>query len=143
MTEQEQRARVVSIARSWIGTPYHHHARLKGIGVDCAQLLCAVFEEAGLVDHVETGHYPHDWHLHRSEELFLQTLRQFARECDDGRELAPGDVLVWHFGRTFSHGSIYVGDGLFAHAYIDLGVVLSRAHEVPLVCRAFKHWSFW
>jgi len=27
---------LIAEARSWIGTPYHHQARLKGVGVDCA-----------------------------------------------------------------------------------------------------------
>lgn len=36
MIEQEERARFVATALSYVGTPYHHHGRLKGIGVDCA-----------------------------------------------------------------------------------------------------------
>jgi hypothetical protein len=65
---------IVTEARAWMGTPYHHHARIKGVGVDCAQLLCEVYEAVGLVPHIDTGHYPHDWHLHRGEELFMEWL---------------------------------------------------------------------
>ena len=49
MTEQEQRDLVVKEAYSWIGTPYHHQAMIKGVGVDCALILLAVFREAGLI----------------------------------------------------------------------------------------------
>ena len=38
-----QRAAVVAEARSWIGTPYHHAADVKGHGVDCAMLLIRVY----------------------------------------------------------------------------------------------------
>lgn len=142
MKALEQRARVVEIARSWIGTPYHHHARLKGIGVDCAQLLCAVYEEAGACGHIDTGHYAHDWHLHHSRELFLETMES-AGAFKVERELVAGDSMVFRYGRTFSHGSVYAGDGQFVHAYLGMGVVLSRLDEVPLVGRPSQIWSFW
>ncbi|REC53631.1 peptidase, partial [Rhodosalinus sediminis] len=31
-------ARVIAIARSWLGTPYHDQASLRGIGCDCLGL---------------------------------------------------------------------------------------------------------
>lgn len=136
-----QREAVAVEALSWLGTPYHHHARLKGVGVDCAQLLCGVFEACGLVGPVETGHYPVDWHLHRNEEIFSGWLARFAVQTPAEPQL--GDVCLFRYGRTFSHGSIYVGDGLLVHAYIGRGVMLSRATEEPLEGRDMQHWSFW
>lgn len=140
------RALVVQEAQSWLLTPYHHHGRIKGVGVDCAQLLCAVFEACGLVPHVDTGFYPVDWHLHRGEELFVQTLAPHAVLQPDGTQALPGDVFVFRYGRTFSHGAIYVGEdaqgrGLLVHSYIGRGVILSGFHEEPLCGRAFQHWS--
>lgn len=136
-----QRAAVAAEALAWIGTPYHHHARIKGVGVDCAQLLIAVFAECGLIPRIETGQYPVDWHMHRSEEVFSRWVAQFAHPAS-GPAL-PGDVVLWRFGRTFSHGSICVGPGLFVHSYIDRGVILSRATDEPLDGRVLQHWSFW
>lgn len=37
--ELQQRAAVIAEAESWLSTPYHHEARIKGHGVDCAQIL--------------------------------------------------------------------------------------------------------
>jgi len=141
-----RRAQVVAEARTWLGTPYHHHGRIKGVGVDCAQLLCAVYEACGLVDHVDTGFYAPDWHLHRSQELFVQTLAPHAVQQSAGAPLLPGDVLVFKFGRTFSHGAICAGqdsDGhsLLLHSYILRGVILSGLHEQPLHARQYQHWS--
>lgn len=139
--EKEQRVAVVGEALTWLKTPYHHHARIKGVGVDCAQLLCGVFEAVGLVDPIDTGTYPVDWHMHRNEELFSAWLERYA--MPGVGPLRLGDVLLWRFGRTFSHGSIYVGDGLLIHSYIGRGVILSRADEEPLDGRDMQHWSFW
>jgi NlpC/P60 family putative phage cell wall peptidase len=141
--ESEQREAVVAEARTWMHTPYHHHARIKGVGVDCAQLLCAVFEAVGLVPPVDTGFYAHDWHLHRNEEEFSAWLAKFARLMPPGAIKEAGDVILWRFGRTFSHGSIHVGEGLLIHSYIERGVIASRFDEEPLEGREMQHWSFW
>lgn len=43
------RADVVAEARAWIGTPYHHQARVRGVGVDCAGLVIGVARALGIV----------------------------------------------------------------------------------------------
>ncbi len=43
------RQALVQEARSWLGTPYHHQARLKGVGVDCAGLPVGCARTLGLV----------------------------------------------------------------------------------------------
>jgi len=125
------RAAVAAEAWTWLATPYHPHGRIKGVGVDCAMLLAEVFERVGMVPRVDAGDYPPDWHLNHSAELFLQwLLRVGAREVD-----APGlgDVGLFRYGHTHSHGAIVVGpDLLLAHAYIGRGVVLGRPTEEPL-----------
>jgi cell wall-associated NlpC family hydrolase len=39
---------IVTQARGWIGTPFHHQARLKGIGCDCLGLCVGVALELEL-----------------------------------------------------------------------------------------------
>lgn len=133
-----ERQQVVRTAWDWLGTPYHHHARVKGAGVDCANLLCAAF--AGIVGAVQLGNYPVDWHLHRNDERFLAELERCgARRVDEAR---PGDIAVFRFGRCFSHGAVIVDDRpAYVHAYIGLGVVLTRADEEPLLGRPVQFWS--
>lgn len=141
--EAVQREDVATEAMSWMGTPYHHHARIKGVGVDCAQLLCAVYEACALVGPVDPGTYAVDWHLHHSEEKFSGWLAKYARLQAPGGVVGLGDVCLFKFGRTFSHGSICVGDGLLAHSYLGRGVILSRFSDEPLDGREMQHWSFW
>jgi cell wall-associated NlpC family hydrolase len=142
MTTRES---VVSYAKSWLGTPYHHHARIKGVGVDCAQILAAVYEEAGIIPHTELGDYPCEWHYHHDEERYIDWLiKGGARRLDSGNEPQAGDIGVWRFGRTFSHGGIVIEGGkrpLILHAYIQRGVVLSYVDEEPISGRTSQFWS--
>lgn len=43
------RGAIVEEARRWAGTPYHHQARLKGVGVDCAGLIIGVGAALGIM----------------------------------------------------------------------------------------------
>lgn len=145
MTEAEQRARVVECAHGWIDTPYHHMARKKAAGVDCAQILIAVFAEAGLLEPFNPGHYPRDWMLHRDGERYLEIVTRYCPHEVTGNP-QPGDIAVWKIGRCFSHGGIVTAWPSFIHAYLPAGRVLhGRADELPELprreCRVFSFWS--
>jgi cell wall-associated NlpC family hydrolase len=103
----ERRSSVVAAARTWLGTPYHPNAHVKGAGIDCAWLLIEAFSAAGVIEWFDPGPYPPDWHLHRSEERYVAFIERFACEFDWRADpVKPGDVVVWKYGRTFSHGGI-------------------------------------
>lgn len=36
---------IIPLARAWIGTPYLHQGRLRGVGCDCAGLLRGLWRE--------------------------------------------------------------------------------------------------
>jgi len=115
MPNSSARAAVVAEAIAWLGTPYHHRGRLKGIGVDCAQLALGVYANVGLIDAFDTGDYPPDWHLHRDGERYLAVISRLADEIDPA-EILPGDVLLFKFGRAFSHGAIVTDWPQIVHA---------------------------
>ena len=145
MTEDEGRAAVVAEALSWTGTPYHHRAKLKGVGVDCAQFVLAVYAATGLIEDFDTGEYPHDWHLHRSVERYMTEVLRFARPVPVG-EAKPGDVLLFKYGRAFSHGAIITAYPQVIHASLAAGSVTlgdaDRDHDLierPTAC--FSFWS--
>ena len=128
MTESQQRAAVVAEARSWIGTPYHHGADIRGVGVDCAMLLVRVFCDLGLVETFDPRPYPRDWMLHRDEERYLPFVADRAHEVE-----APGagDVVIWRVGRTFSHGGIVTAWPLVVHAFAKARIVLESDASMP------------
>lgn len=155
MTEADERARVVREVRKWRGTPYHHEARIIGTGVDCAQLLLEAFIGAGLVGRIDVGHYTSDWMLHRSEERYLATVESHLRRVDADEaplaarpsdfSVAPGDVLVWRIGRTYSHGAIVADWPFIVHAYLPSQMVEEeRLHRIRDLCRRpMRVYSFW
>ena len=136
---RELRTAVLAEAQSWIGTPFHHEARVKGHGVDCLMLLAEVYERAGIVEHVTVPHYPADWHMHRDVERYLEGLMQYGHAIE-GPPL-PADIALFHYGRTFSHGAIVVAWPRVIHAYWRNGVVWGDATLNPLKDRAVRFFS--
>lgn len=150
---QAQRATVAAEARRWLGTPYHHAARVRGAGVDCAQLLAAVYGDAGVIPPSAlataaaglSGYAP-DWYLHQADDRFLDVLRRFAVPvAPPATRLAPGDIVVFRFGRAVAHSGIVVDVGhdgpVMVHAERGQGVVLEALHEgSPYTLRAAGTW---
>ena len=138
----EARARVVQEALSWLRTPWHHAARVKGAGVDCALLLAEVFERAGVMPRIEPEAYPIDWHLHRDEERYLQTVLQHARPVVAP---GPGDIVLWRLGRCYSHGAIVIDWPQVVHAYRPAREVLLEdiSRNSDLVRRQPAFFSPW
>lgn len=119
--EAAARQRVCAIARTWLGTPFRDQGKVKGPNgaVDCAMLLIATFQEAGLLDpSYDPRPYPPQFHLHRGEELFLRQIDEVIALRGCGAEKTnpaglpaealaqAGDVIVYKVARCFSHGGI-------------------------------------
>jgi NlpC/P60 family putative phage cell wall peptidase len=132
------RQRIIDEAMTWLGTPYHHQARVKGCGVDCAQLLIQVFHNVGLVPIINPGNYPQDWHMHRSEEQFLNWVKKYARQVSNP---LPGDVALFRFGRCVSHGAIMLDKESLIHAYFNQGCIIGNINGVELKNRVHSFWT--
>ncbi|WP_457329727.1 NlpC/P60 family protein [Rhizobacter sp. P5_C2] len=139
--EAQQRQAVIAEALTWLDTPYHHHGRLKGVGVDCGQSLCAIYEAAGVVAPIDPGIYSTAWHLHRSDELYIDWLQRAGAVRTDHPK--AGDVALFRFGRTFSHGGVLVDRRTVLHAYVNQAVILTRLDEAPLAGRPVQFWTLW
>jgi NlpC/P60 family putative phage cell wall peptidase len=144
MGEAEERVMVVNEAMSWISTPYHHRACLKGVGVDCAQLPIGVWSSVGLIEKFDTGDYPADWHLHRQEERYAGIVQRFAAEIT-AEEAQPADLILFRFGRAYSHGAIIVEPGIVVHAVRQDGCVTlgDLDRDAQLIGRPRRFFSFW
>lgn len=144
MTEAEGRAAVVAEALTWRGTPYHPHARIKGVGVDCAQIVAAVYFNVGLIPAYETPAYSQQWHLHRDGERYIMEVLKFAAEVplDHAR---PADVILFKYGRAFSHGGILVEPNRIVHAVRRDGLVLvgELDRDADLMAREKRAFSYW
>jgi cell wall-associated NlpC family hydrolase len=139
---QASRDAVVAEALSWLRTPYHHRGRIKGVGVDCAQFPLQVYAACGLIELFDPGEYPPDWHLHRSEERYLNHVRSHAHESEP-TELAPGDFVVFRVGRCFAHGAIVVAWPRIVHALVGQSVLLDEATTGRLAKSKMKAFTLW
>ena len=127
--EAETRARIVTEAKSWINTPYHHHGRVKGVGVDCAQILIAVYSEAGFIPKFDPGHYPPDWHLHHDDERYLSFVLPYVREMEEEEARLPGDLMLIKYGRAFAHSAIIIEWPLCIHALMRSPVCYTNPEQ--------------
>jgi cell wall-associated NlpC family hydrolase len=115
---------VIAEAITWIGTPYHTGARVKGAGADCLTFIACVFEAAGVVPPIAIPHYPADWHLHRDEERYLNGVLD---HCVETVEPPIGGIALWQIGRCYSHGAIIIEWPRIIHAYIGRPCCLDDA----------------
>lgn len=122
---------VVKEALTWRGTPHIHEAMVKGAGVDCARILIACYEVAGIlpVGECRPPHYSKDYHLHK-EPKYLEWILKYCDKVDDP---LPGDIAVFWFGRGISHGGIVLEWPIIIHAYNGMGVIESNINESILL----------
>lgn len=141
MTETETRAAIVAEAMEFLGTPYHHSARIKGIGIDCAQLPNACYSAVGLIPVLEPDYSP-QWMLHHDEEAYLAWVTPYAREITR-EELLPGDLVMWRFGRTYSHSAIVIDVPTVIHAMQRAGAVIlgDMDRDADLISRPARYFS--
>ena len=142
MIEAADRSRVIEIARSWLGTHFHDGAQLKGVGVDCAQLLAAVYGEAGMIDKPTIEQYSPQFMLHRDDPLFESYVKRFGHEVETPQ---MGDIVLYKIGRSFAHGAIVVEwPTKIIHAFKTFRMVAETdGFEADLRGRDVKFYSLW
>lgn len=122
-TVAAERAQVRAEALTWCGTPFHHRARVKGAGVDCAQLLLGVYCGLGLVQEPVVEPYARDWFCHQDRERVLEVIRG---ACLPVEVPAVGDIALFKYGRCVSHAAIVtaaVPRLTVVHSFRAIGVI--------------------
>jgi NlpC/P60 family putative phage cell wall peptidase len=116
---------LIAEARSWLGTPWHHQAALKGVGCDCIGFVRGVAEP--FVGPVPIAlDYPATWHLYRADPRLYSGFKARAEEIvpEDAR---AGDVLLFGAGKGPAHHCAYVTpNGGLIHCYREAGAVVEH-----------------
>lgn len=112
--------KIVTIAKTWLGTPYHHQASLKGTGCDCLGLVRGVYSEIYGRSAEEPPAYTRDLaEASRSETLLAAAGRHLVKIKKE--EYAPGDVVIFRLrsGAMAKHCAIIstVGPDRMIHAF--------------------------
>lgn len=108
------------VARTWLGTPYHHQGRVKGVGVDCVGLLIGVAHELKLSDFDLQGYAA------RPEGDSLRALcANHMREITQV-DLRAGDVLLFKFDAHPCHLGLLTAPDVVIHAYLPRRKVIEH-----------------
>ena len=117
-------ARIVKVARSWLGTPYHDQASMKGVGCDCLGLIRGVWREVVGPEPMPVPPYSRDWGEAGPVEVLAKAARAAMIELPIA-EARTGDVVLFRMrhGAIAKHAGILSGKGCFIHAYERTGVI--------------------
>jgi cell wall-associated NlpC family hydrolase len=139
--EAALRASICAEAESWIPTPYHDHAGVKGVGCDCAFYPCAVYKAVGLISkELKLPRYsPQQWlnnksqrdkqHLRFEDTTYLDIVLSLFREIPLA-EVLPGDLMLTKVVASWSHGAIIIRyPERVLHSVKGFGVVASHATQ--------------
>lgn len=112
MTREE----IVAEARTWLGTPFHHQGRVKGVGTDCAGII------AGVLNHFNIKHKDYsNYTREESVPLMRQSLDEALIKID---KLEPGAVVLFYMRRRDNtcHVGIMETDEVIIHADMRPGI---------------------
>ena len=134
-------ARIVRAARSWLGTPYHDQASVKGVGCDCLGLIRGVWREVVGPEPMPVPPYSRDWGEAGPHEVLAEAARAAMVEIAPA-EARTGDVVLFRMrqGAIAKHAGILTPGGRsgrphrstrpyrsarphFIHAYERTGVI--------------------
>ena len=91
------RNQILEEARSYVGTPYHHQGRLKGVGLDCSGLIVCVAKSLGLFESTIVNYSKRQEYF---TNILMVEIKKYMIEIDVD-DACPGDVLVfWMNART-------------------------------------------
>ncbi len=108
---------IVTLARAWIGTPYHHQASACQAGCDCLGLIRGVYRAYIGRDAEPAPAYSRDWAEVASEEAMLAAAGRHLIGVPLDR-IAPGNVLIFRLkpGTVAKHASILATADTMIHA---------------------------
>lgn len=139
--------RVIAVARSWLGTPYHDQASLKGVGCDCLGLARGVWREVVGPEPFPIPPYSRDWGEtgpREASETVPQGTNRASGAIGGGEgpiglaegarrmmpeiapsDASPGSLILFRMTphAIAKHVGILTGPDQFTHAYERLGVI--------------------
>jgi cell wall-associated NlpC family hydrolase len=124
----EAKARLLNAAGKWIGTPFHPHACIMGVGVDCVHVVAAIYQAAGVMKEFNPPAYVMDGGHHDESSKVIQYVERTGRFERNSKfrtqnsELCFGDLLCFRLGRVEYHVGVKLAGNLFLQAIPRLGV---------------------
>ena len=114
------REQIVQEARKWVGTPFVHLGRRRGLGIDCAGLVLCIARDLGLADWLEA------YSTYSRQPVGDEVLRACRERLQEKQRIEPGDVIVFRNPRSACHAAIASDKGII-HAHAGIGRVVETA----------------
>ncbi len=113
---------VVNEARTLLDTPFHHQARLAGIGADCIGIILLVGQNLGLTDFNVTGY--------GKIPSAAQMQAGLKEQCDRVAisDMQDGDILLFTFDKEPQHLGFKTDIGIL-HSYQKVGKCVEHSFD--------------
>ena len=123
--------KIIDEARTWIGTPFYHTGRERGVGVDCCGLLICVLNTI-----VGINYDNRDYSRIMPNGIMRAEVEVW---CDPVCGLwLPGDVILFSIAGMEQHVGFYAGNNRMIHSYQGANTVaehiISPAWRKRIVC---------
>lgn len=119
-------------AFSWIGTPYHHWRKEKGLGADCALFINEIFISLKIVDRVTYVYNDRFWFMFKSKELLLNEINSTFRNSllngfslEEVLDFKRGDLLTFAISSSLTnHVALLLENNEILHSLQRYGVTI-------------------
>ena len=130
-------SKIVSQARTWLGTKYHHQGRLKKSsacsgGVDCIGLIIGIINELNICDdqgYLLSKYDRVDYSNSPQSAKLVETMASYLLPIDY-KDMQIGDILLFKFCKEPQHVGIvsdYSSQGLgLIHCHRSSGYVIEQ-----------------
>lgn len=121
-------------AKTWLGTPFHHQASIKGVGCDCAGFVKGVATNLGYITKKIRANYGRE-PANGALEKLLATLIIPTNKPE------PGDIILFKFLNEPQHLGILLADNVVIHAYSGEGKVIMHRLDKKWLNRVVGHYA--
>lgn len=122
---------IIETARQWIGTPFKHQGRVRGVGVDCAGLAIGISKDLGLPVIDESGY------ARSPKDNAMRVL--IEQQCDAITKIEIGALLFMPHSGTLHLAIVSQLDPIYIiHAYQPAGKVVEHRLDSKWLRRVAK-----
>ncbi len=131
------KSQIVEKAHEYIGTPFRHQGRIKGVGIDCAGLAIELAKELGL-PWVDRRGYDRTGTGTENMRILIETILLKTSKPE------PGDLVLFHYfnKKIAQHLGIWTSATQFIHAYASAKKVIKITVNDKWQKRILGSYSF-
>lgn len=127
--------KLIKEARSWIGTKWRHKQNVKGVGVDCVQLLYEVGMACGCTLAPPPKQYAP---ISKRGEI----ITYLAQHCEQVESISKGCILLFKIKGYLTHVGMASDNGGIIHASLSDKMVIEHPLNGKLFDKLDSIWKY-